>query len=802
MTATATATAAPRRPTPCATVRSSWPASCASSSAPTSSAGSPRPPPGCSVRRRSSASSASSSRARARSSTGCSASPSARSTTTSPPRPSRSCATASSPAPSSAARQRRRAGGRARSRSTTLQRLGHRARQPRQRQGRRAGRDHRAERHPKQGLVIVDTPGMGGLGAGHAAATLAFLPFADGLILVSDASARAHGAGGRLPAPGHRAVPDGAVRPDQDRPLPGVAADRRAQPRPPRAGRRAHPDRRRVEPAARRGAGPQGPRAQRARAGSPSWSAHLGDEVVTPAKASAAGSLGAATCRASSARPLRARAGAPAARRPGRDRRRGGRPRAGQGPPRAPPRSRRPLVGARRRPRRRPLHDVTHAFRGGMREISRDMDERIEVLKKGDEWDEMTRDLQTGRRRGHPAPSSPSSRATRSIRAEVSSCSPRSSSISVQPRDCRRDAIDVTELWQDKALDGDERGPRRTSRPASTGIRGAQGGMMMFGMMGSFLPGSGRGADRQQPGAARRRRAVRRHAARRGPQAQGRPAPPERAPQVRQFLDDVQFEVTNQLTGLIREVQREICATSSPTRLGELQRTYTDGGAAGPGRRQADAGAARADGEAAARPAARCARHDRQVAEGRRREEAREHEQQLRGRPIATLELAAQRRASSSRARRTEHGRGRIVERLEGPLRVAIAGRVKAGKSTLLNALVGERLAPTDAGECTRLSAGTARASATRSPPRCATGDQRELSFNRDDGALDIELGGLAERDVAVARRPLAGVDARATSRSSTRRAGVAQRRELPPHAGLPRARRRPTRATPTPSST
>ncbi len=40
-----------------------------------------------------------------------------------------------------------------------------------------------------QGLAIVDTPGMGGLGAGHAAATLAFLPFADGLVFVSDASA-------------------------------------------------------------------------------------------------------------------------------------------------------------------------------------------------------------------------------------------------------------------------------------------------------------------------------------------------------------------------------------------------------------------------------------------------------------------------------------------------------------------------------------------------------------------------------------------------------------------------------------
>jgi hypothetical protein len=43
------------------------------------------------------------------------------------------------------------------------------------------------------------------------------------------------------------------------------------------------------------------------------------------------------------------------------------------------------------------------------------------------------------------------------------------------------------------------------------------------------------------------------------------------------------------------------------------------------------------------------------------------------------------------------------LARFDEPLRVAIAGKVKAGKSTLLNALVGEAIAPTDAGECTRI---------------------------------------------------------------------------------------------------
>src|SRR5882672_3666526 len=44
-----------------------------------------------------------------------------------------------------------------------------------------------------------------------------------------------------------------------------------------------------------------------------------------------------------------------------------------------------------------------------------------------------------------------------------------------------------------------------------------------------------------------------------------------------------------------------------------------------------------------------------------------------------------------------------VRRRLDEPLRVAIAGRLKAGKSTLVNALIGRRVAPTEVGECTRI---------------------------------------------------------------------------------------------------
>src|SRR5687768_17928172 len=89
-----------------------------------------------------------------------------------------------------------------------------------------------------------------------------------------------------------------------------------------------------------------------------------------------------------------------------------------------------------------------------------------------------------------------------------------------------------------------------------------------------------------------------------------------------------------------------------------------------------------------------------------------------------------------------------VVERLEGPLRVAIAGRVKAGKSTLLNALVGERLAPTDAGECTKIVTRYSYGDQYGVIADMRAGGVRTLAFTRGETSLKIDLGDAGEADV------------------------------------------------------
>jgi GTPase SAR1 family protein len=90
-----------------------------------------------------------------------------------------------------------------------------------------------------------------------------------------------------------------------------------------------------------------------------------------------------------------------------------------------------------------------------------------------------------------------------------------------------------------------------------------------------------------------------------------------------------------------------------------------------------------------------------------------------------------------------------LARRLDEPLRVAIAGKVKAGKSTLLNALVGEELAPTDAGECTKIVTWYIDGIAYRVTLHPRDGSPgRQVPFTRDGGAMDVDLGSAHADDV------------------------------------------------------
>ncbi|WP_062982472.1 dynamin family protein [Nocardia anaemiae] len=88
------------------------------------------------------------------------------------------------------------------------------------------------------------------------------------------------------------------------------------------------------------------------------------------------------------------------------------------------------------------------------------------------------------------------------------------------------------------------------------------------------------------------------------------------------------------------------------------------------------------------------------------------------------------------------------ARRLHEPLRIALAGAVKAGKSTLLNALVGQDIAPTDATECTRVVTWYRHGATPTVIARLANRRSEYVPIQRAEGGLTFDLGKLMAAQV------------------------------------------------------
>ena len=83
-------------------------------------------------------------------------------------------------------------------------------------------------------------------------------------------------------------------------------------------------------------------------------------------------------------------------------------------------------------------------------------------------------------------------------------------------------------------------------------------------------------------------------------------------------------------------------------------------------------------------------------------------------------------------------------------MRIALAGTLKAGKSTLVNALVGDTIAPTDATEATRIVTWFRHGPTPKVTANHRGGRQSNVPMARDlhDGGLTFDFAHLDPDDV------------------------------------------------------
>jgi len=109
----------------------------------------------------------------------------------------------------------------------------------------------------------------------------------------------------------------------------------------------------------------------------------------------------------------------------------------------------------------------------------------------------------------------------------------------------------------------------------------------------------------------------------------------------------------------------------------------------------------------------------------------------------------------------TAAGFDEVLRRLAAPLQVAVAGRIKSGKSTLVNALIGRRVAPTDVGECTRLVTRFQYGTVDRVEVVLADGRRRAIPFDTNGmipAELEFELGEISHLEAYLTNAVLSDV--------------------------------------------
>lgn len=119
--------------------------------------------------------------------------------------------------------------------------------------------------------------------------------------------------------------------------------------------------------------------------------------------------------------------------------------------------------------------------------------------------------------------------------------------------------------------------------------------------------------------------------------------------------------------------------------------------------------------------------------------------------PLSTSVAELCRRLRPQVGPRTAAGLDEVLRRLSEPLQVAVAGRIKSGKSTLVNALIGRRVAPTAVGECTRLVTRFSYGTVDRVEVVLTDGSTPVLPFAADGqipAELDIDLDRVSHLEV------------------------------------------------------